>query len=67
MITTDRSGMGATYMVVAVCLPYVAVKNMDRNDPFKDKIREYDTRRTVFMELNEDWLIAMGITKKCCQ
>lgn len=56
----DRSGYGEVLRVEAVQLPYVIVRYL-KCSILKDTPIRYDTRRTTFMELSEDYLAANGI------
>lgn len=58
----DRSGYGEVLRVEAVQLPYVIVRYL-KCSILKDKPIRYDTRRTTFMELNDDYLEVYGIKK----
>jgi hypothetical protein len=58
----DRSGYGEVLRVEAVQLPYVIVRYL-KCSILKDKPIRYDTRRTTFMELNDDYLEVHGIKK----
>lgn len=57
----DRSGYGEVLRVEAVQLPYVIVRYI--SSILKDTTIRYDTRRTTFMELNDDYLEVHGIKK----
>ena len=54
----DRSGYGEVLIVLAIDLPYVAVRYEDEyeSDRFVTKI---DTRRTRLMELSDEYVLAM--------
>lgn len=52
----DRSGMGEVLLVIAINLPYVVVERCsDLN--FRYTI---DTRRSILMELNKDYIQALN-------
>ena len=53
----DNSGMGKVLRILAVDLPYVAVR--DEQNQFTYSI---DTRRTSLMELSHEFVTALGRT-----
>lgn len=59
----DQSGYGKVLKIIVVQLPYVIVNEFNNGKLDKYPFT-YDTRRTTFMELNEEYLIANGIEIK---
>lgn len=55
---TDRSGFGDVFEVMAVDLPYVALRYM--HGCAKDCVTKFDTRRSTFKELSKDYIEAFN-------
>lgn len=53
-VNVDRSGMGNVHTVLAVDLPYVAMRREDSSF-----VHSYDTRRTTLMELSAEYVKAI--------
>lgn len=55
--TIDRSGVGDVLTILAIELPFVVVRKEVQTG--KGYITSMDTRRTIFMELKQDYVDAL--------
>ena len=57
-VGTDRSGYGKIHTILAIDLPYIAVR---RESPYETSRFEHevDTRTTRLMELSKDYVLAL--------